>query len=299
MKNISRRRFIRNGTAGMAGLAALGAIPGITSCSRDTMVDMVDLGRSGIKVPRIAFGTGTFGWKHESNQLHMGREAFVDLAKYCYDKGIRFLETADMYGTHEHVGAALKEFPRENVTVLTKVMTFNIGGWFNPIPFDKTLDQFRRELQTDYIDIMLLHALDTPNWPEDNKYYMDALSEAKQKGIIKTIGMSAHSPAAMLTAAEHPWVEVIMATLNHKGPRMGGTPSETTPILRKACENGKGVIGMKLFGCTQLVEEQEREESLNYVLNGGGVHCVTLGMEHIHEVDDNVERVMRIVNGRA
>ncbi len=298
MKKISRRRFIRKGAAGMAGLTALGSVAGFSSYSplsgNDTMVDMVDLGRTGIKVPRIAFGTGTFGWRHDSNQRKLGKKGFVDLARYCYDRGIRFIETADMYGTHEFTGEALKELPREKVTVLTKVMVTDKEDWYETEPFEKSLDRFRKDLQTDYIDIMLLHALGTDAWPEKYKYYMDAVSKAQQRGIITTVGVSCHDLGATKLAAEHPWVEVLLAQINNKGPRMEGSPEVIMPVLKRAHDNGKGVIGMKVFGCGQMVADDEREASLNYVIKSGNVDSMTLGLESRYEVDDNIERVMRI-----
>ena len=77
---------------------------------------------------------------------------------------------------------------------------------------------------------------------------------------------------------------------------MDGPPVDVMPVLQKAKETGKGVIGMKVFGCGDLVGEEQREKSLNYVMNSHNVHCMTIGMENIEQVDDNVERVMRIVN---
>jgi 1-deoxyxylulose-5-phosphate synthase len=299
MKNISRRRFIRHGSAALAGMAALGAMHGNLSCSllnRDQKVDLVKLGNTGLKVPRIAFGTGTFGWRYESSQSKLGIENFVNMAQYCYDRGIRFLETADMYGTHEHVGAALKVLPREKVTVLSKVMVYQQRGWYEPELFEKSLDRFRKAMQIDYIDIMLLHALSSPTWTDDYRHYMDALSEAQQKGIIKAVGVSCHNVDAMRLASETPWVEVLLAQINHQGPRMDGPPEVVMPILANARKNGKGVIAMKVFGCGQLVEDDQREASLNYVLKSGNVDCLTLGMVNTDEVDDNIERVMRIAN---
>lgn len=296
--NISRRRFIRQGSTALVGMATFGAMQANFSCSSyiSSQVDLVKLGNTGLEVSRIALGTGTFGFRFSSNQAKLGIEGFVDLAKHCYDKGIRFLETADMYGTHEHVGAALKVLPREKVTVLTKFMVYPMQNWYEPEPFAKRLDKFRKDLNTDYIDILLMHALTSPTWPEDYKHYMDAISKAKQDGIIKAVGVSCHSLEATRIAAENPWVEVFLVQINNVGPRLEGPPEVIMPIIEKAHNNGQGIIAMKIFGCGQLIEEEQREASLNYVLRSRNVDCLTLGMECIEEVDDNVVRVMRIVN---
>jgi len=254
----------------------------------------VALGNSGLIVPRIAFGTGSKGWKRESDQTRLGMKKFVELSQYCFDKGIRFFDTADMYGSHTYVGAALKVLPREKVTLLTKVMTYRHEGWYEIEPFEKSFERFRSELDTDYFDIFLMHCMENGNWPTEYKRYMDGLSEAKQKGLIKTVGISCHSLEAMSEAASNPWVDILFARINHDGARMDSTPEKVMQVLETARKNGKGVIGMKIFGCGDLAKEVEREKSLNYVIKSGNVHCMTLGMDSKEQVDDAVSRVMRI-----
>jgi predicted aldo/keto reductase-like oxidoreductase len=98
----------------------------------------------------------------------------------------------------------------------------------------------------------------------------------------------------MLEAATNPWVDVLLARINHQGAKMDGAPDKVMQVLETARKNGKGVIGMKIFGYGELVQESEREKSLNYVIKSGNVHCMTLGMDSKEQVDDAVSRVMRI-----
>lgn len=298
MKNINRRRFIQTGARGVAGAMALSA--GLANLSfvppGSATIDMVDLGKTGIKVPRLAFGTGSFGWKKTSNQKKLGESEFVNLAKHGYDRGVRFFETADMYGTHEFVGKALKKVPRENVTVLSKVMVYQHQDWYTPEPFQKSIDRFRKELDTDYIDILLLHCMVNSEWPDEYKRYMDDFSEAKEKGIVKRIGLSCHDYGALKVAAESDWADVVQARINHNGARMDGTPEEIMKVLNTAQRNGKGVVGMKIFGCGELVKDEERETSLNYVLKSNNIDCMTIGFESTEQMDDTIERISRIVN---
>jgi len=296
MIKLDRREFLLKSAAGIAAASVLPALlsePTYGAIKTDT-VDMVSLGNTGLHVSRIALGTGTKGWKLESDQTHLGIQKFVSLSQYCFDKGIRFFDTADMYGSHPYVGAALKVIPREKVAVLTKVMTYSHEGWYETEPFAKSFDRFRKDLGTDYIDIFLMHCMINGQWPNEYKSYMDALSEAKQKGLIKAVGISCHSLEAMIEAASNPWVDVLFARINHNGARMDSSPEKVMAVLETARKNGKGVIGMKVFGCGDLVKESEREQSLNYVIKSGNVHCMTLGMESQQQVDDNVSRVMRI-----
>ncbi len=296
MKNINRRNFIHKSAMGMAGTVAAGtglANLGFTP-AKGAMIDQVELGETGMKVPRLALGTGSFGYRHTSAQHKLGQEKFVKLARHAYDRGIRFLETADMYGTHEFVGAALNELPREKVTLLSKVMVYQHGDWYTPEPFQKSIDRFRKELDTDYIDILLLHCMVNKEWPDEYKRIMDDFSEAKEKGIVKKVGLSCHDYGALQVAAESPWADVLLARINHKGIRMDGPPADIMKELKTAKESGKGVIGMKIFGCGGLKTEEERQESLRYVMSSGNVDCMTIGMVNNDEVDDAVERVMHL-----
>jgi aryl-alcohol dehydrogenase-like predicted oxidoreductase len=295
MKKTNRREFLLKSAAGLAGLTALSAgLRGFNLTPATTSIDKVKLGNTGLMVPRVALGTGSGGWKKVSNQTRLGVNKFVELSQYAYDKGIKFFDTADMYGSHTFVREALNVIPRENVTILTKVMTYNQEGWYTTEPFLTSLDRFRKEIGTEYFDIFLLHCMTNGQWPVEYRKYMDGLSEAKQKGIIKSVGISCHDMDAMKEAASNPWVDVLLARINHKGPKMDGTPDQVMKVLETARKNGKGVIGMKVFGMGDLIQEDQREKSLNYVIKSGNVHCMTLGLESKEQVDDAVGRVMRI-----
>ena len=297
MKKTNRREFLQTGAAGLAGLAALSTgFAGYDFAPKDTMIDKVKFGKTGLTVSRVAFGTGSAGWKKESNQTKLGTKKFVELSQYAYDKGIRFFDTADMYGSHPYVREALKVIPRDKVTILTKLMVYNHEGWYTVEPFQTSLDRFRKEIGTEYFDIFLMHCMMDGNWPKEYRKYMDGISEAKSKGIIKTVGISCHNIEAMAEAAKNPWVDVLFARINHFGAKMDGTPSEVMKVLETAKMNGKGVIGMKVFGMGELIKDDEREKSLNYVIKSGNVHCMTLGLESREQVDDAVSRVMRIAN---
>lgn len=298
MKNMNRRKFIQKGSLGLAGALAVGGTfanlafsPGAELANVDTVI----LGKSGFVVPRLAFGTGSGGWKKTSNQKKLGEQKFVQLAQHAYDRGIRFFETADMYGTHEFVGKALKKVPRENVTVLSKIMVYEHQDWYKPEPFQKSIDRFRKELDTDYIDILLLHCMVNSEWPDEYKRYMDEYSKAKQKGIVKQIGLSCHDLGALKVAAENPWADVLLARINYDGARMDGKPQDVMPVLKRAKENGKGVIGMKVFGCGDLTSNEQRQKSLEYVIGSGNVDAMTIGFESTAQVDDAIERVMKLV----
>lgn len=297
MNNINRRNFLQKSALGLAGAVAVSSSLINLSFNpvSNAFIDNVNLGETGMNVPRLALGTGSFGWKRTSSQKKLGEDKFVQLAQHAFDRGVKFFETADMYGTHEFVGKAMKKVGRENVTLLSKIMVYDHEGWYKTEPFQKSIDRFRKELNTDYIDILLLHCMVNNEWPDEYKRYMDDYSEAKQKGIIKQVGLSCHDFGAMQVAAESPWADVLLARINHDGAKMDGTPPDVLSVLKRAKENGKGIIGMKIFGCGELTKEDQRQKSLEYVIKSGNVDCMTIGMESIEQVNDNVERIMKLV----
>ncbi len=295
MEKINRRSFIQTSAASIAGYAALAstgfASQGFTPST--AIVDQVKLGNTGLNVSRIALGTGSIGGNHQSNQTRLGMTKFVLMAHHAYDRGIHFFDTADSYGSLPFVKEVFKEVPREKITLLTKMWTYNDPTKSEPV--DKALDRFRTEAGTDYFDIVLLHCMTNGKWQEEKKRYIDYFSKAKQNGIIKAVGVSCHNIDALKVAADDPWVDVILSRINPFHVHMDGTPVEINAILERARNNGKGIIGMKIFGNGDKVLDNEREESITFALKKTSIHCMTLGMESIAHVDDAVDRVMRIL----
>jgi predicted aldo/keto reductase-like oxidoreductase len=294
MEKINRRSFIHTSAVGLAGMAAL-TTSGFAShgfAPANATIDKVKLGKTGLTVSRVAMGTGSIGGNHQSNQTRLGLETFVKMASHAYDRGISFYDTADSYGSYSFVREVFKEVPREKVTLLGKMWTTNDPAKAEPV--DKALDRFRMEAGSDYFDIMLLHCMTNGNWQEEKKRYIDYFSEAKQKGIIKAVGVSCHNFDALKVAADDPWVDVILSRINPFQAHMDGTPAEVNAILERARNNGKGIIGMKIFGNGDKILESEREESITFALKKTSIHCMTLGLESIAQMDDAIDRVMRI-----
>ena len=284
---INRREFLERSVA----LGAAAALP-LNTFAADTPIrratDVIELGPAKIKVSRMAVGTGTYGAGHSSNQVRsLGVDGVADMLSAAYDKGILFWDTADAYGTHDSIKIALKKVPREKVAIMTK--TDAMSG-------DKTkedIDRFRKELGTDYIDILLLHTRMSPTWDEEDKSSMDVMAEAKQKKIIRSVGISCHSIEAMQVAAKHPWLDVCLVRINPAGERMDASPETVLPILAQMKANGKGIIGMKVLGEGSLVEDRH-DEALRYALTKNAVHCFTIGCESLAEVRDNMARIEKL-----
>lgn len=291
MKPISRRLFIQTGLFGAAAITT-GFSNSVYASSKLTQVDKVKLGNTGLMVPRLAMGTGTHGGGQSSDISRMDMNNWMKLARFAHERGVDFYDAADLYGSHHNVKAILKEVPREKAILLSKIWT-RPEKWNSDSPV-KTLDRFRMETGSDYFDIMLLHCMTNAKWQEEKKPYIEALSEAKQKGILKTLGVSCHSFEALKLAVDDPWVDVILARINPEGILMDASAEEVMALLKNAHDRGKGIIGMKIFGEGKLVEESQREKSLKYVMGSKNVDCMTIGMTTNEQVEDAVSRVMRI-----
>ncbi len=292
MKQFSRRQFIQAGLTGTAAVTTGFANLAFTQ-PENLQIDKVKLGKTGLVVPRLALGTGTHGGNQSSDATRMGIENWLKTARYARERGMTFYDTADLYGSYANVREILKEIPRENATLLSKIWT-KPEKWNMDAPA-KTIDRFRKETGSDYFDILLLHCMTNGNWQEEKKPYIEALSEAKQKGIAKTVGMSCHNLDALKIAAEDPWVDVILARINPEGLIMDASPDEVMAVLKKAHDSGKGIIGMKIFGEGRMTDDSRREASLNYVIGSKNVDCMTIGMTTSEQVDFAVSRIMHIV----
>ena len=276
---MNRRNFLRT-TVGTAGAAAFGSHSMLWGATPRMPNDVVHLGPDKIKLTRLAIGTGTKGG---SIQRQLGVQGLADMLQFGYDHGVFFWETADAYQTHPHVKEAVARVKRETVTLMTKTRARTADE------MRADLDRFRKELGTDYIDIVLLHALREPNWPEERKGAMEVLSEAREKGIVRSHGCSCHSLEALETAARTPWVHVDLARINPAGLLMDSDPANVVRVLRRMKAAGKGVIGMKILGEGGL--RNRVDEALRYALSLDCVDCFTIGPANREELADLIRRI--------
>ena len=245
---------------------------------------MITLGPDKIRLTRLAMGTGTKGRGGTTNQTRqLGIQGLADLLEFGVDNGLNYFDTADAYGSHPDVKEALKRVAREKVVIMTKTRSRTADQ------MRADLDRFRQELGTDYLDMVLLHAEMNPNWPELRAGAMEVLSEARQKGIVRTHGISCHSIGALRTAAKTDWVHVDLARINPASILMDDDPATVISVLREMKAAGKGVIGMKIFGEGQLRDRPD--EMLRHVLGLDCVDCFTIGVETREELADLLKRI--------
>ena len=299
MSKMKRRTFNKN-------LAVLG--PVLAGCSGDDpktesiatpprATEPVMLGNSGLTVPRLAMGTGTHGWYGTSDQTQLGQDAFVRLMRHGFDHGATFLDLADLYGSHPSARAVLAEVPRDQVTVATKIWWRSDGGLTPAVTARPEVQRFLTELGTDYLDIVLIHSLLQETWQTDLARMRDELSELKSQGIVRAVGCSCHTHATLRQAAEDPWVDVIFARVNPGGVRMDPDASVegVNETLRFARANGKGVVGMKIYGEGGYASDAQRLESLTSVFANGLADAITIGHMSEAQFDNtfsNMEQVL-------
>ena len=300
MTQRTRRDFLKV-SAGSAGiLVAAPALLDAVDTGRPTGYagnDVVPLGRTGIRVSRLAQGTGFHGGRRSSDHTRMGQEAFERLVQHSVDQGVTFMDMADSYGSHPYVAQALRDVPRDKVVLSSKIWA-RPADWITPSGGAKReVDRFRQELKTERLDVCLIHLMTDAQWPTEFERVRDELSELKDKGDVGAVGVSCHDFGALEVASAHPWVDVIFARINYKGGsenRCDGTADEVAAVLKTARRNGKAVVGMKIFGGGSLVTPEERDASLQFVLGNDLVDATTIGMKSPTEVDDTLARMARV-----
>ncbi len=293
----SRRQFLATAVAGagfvmaQSGLSA-GAEKRKAS-GKPRATDIVTLGPTGIKATRLAQGTGWNGGGRSSEHSRLGVKVFTELIRHGADQGIAFFDTADLYGSQPYLGTALKGVSRDKYILMSKIWPRK-EYWNSPSGGAKEeVDRFRKELNTDVLDICLIHCMTDGQWPTTFEHIRDELSELKQKGVVRAVGVSCHDHEALKVAAAHPWVDVVLARINNvgKGAEMDLSPEQVAPVLKQARANGKVVLGMKLFGAGALAKPEQKDASLKYVFQNQLVDAVTIGMMRPKEVDDTIQRI--------
>ena len=288
MAHFTRREFLKSGLA--AGtLAVSGSIPLIAR--RGSATDMVTLGRAGVKVTRLAFGTGSFSGQV---QRALGQDGFTRLVRHAYDSGIRFFETAESYGEmHRMLGVALQGIPRDTYQLMSKVTT---RAGVDP---QEKFDELRRLANTEYFDIMLLHWQHTATWPADTARWQDAVLEVQSRKVVLSHGASVHGLPALRKVPGNEWLQVAMIRVNHTGKSMDaedyatqgpGDVPEVVTRVKEVRKEGMGVIAMKLAG-EGTFDRDDRRKAMRFAFQNAGVDCVTVGYKSPAEIDEAIENL--------
>ena len=304
---MKRREFLVRSIAGVGGLL----LGGEFSAAQEQMpkrydpYELVPLGKTKIKVSRVGLGTGMRGGGRQSNHTRMGKEKFNELAQGCHERGIRLFDAADLYGTHPFLAGALKKMQRKDYVISSKIW-FRRGGLpepERPSP-DIVVERFLKELNTDYIDMILFHCVTSGQWPEELGEQMNVLAKLKKKGIIRAHGVSCHSLEALEACVKEPWVDSVHVRINPYAVKMDVNTVEEIPKLEAAVKamrkQGRAVIGMKIIGEGTFGNSPEkRDKSIKYAFESGCVDAMVVGFEKVEEVDDFAARVRKVSIGEG
>ncbi len=288
-KKVNRRAFLKQGTgAVIAGSLVTGvAGAGKTGAHTEKPVAPVKasskrvLGKTGLTCSWLGMGTGVRSWNNESALTRKGHSAFMEMLYYAYQQGITYFDLADMYGSHPYMREALHNgIDRDKVMISTKTVSRT------PERLRADIERFRKELDTDVIDIVLMHFVtdkDGKDWTQSLKPCMDVLADAKARGLIRAHGLSSHYLRAMELAVECPWVDVLLARINPFGVKMDGPVDTVVNILERGHRNGKAILGMKILGEGRLADKVP--ECIRFATHLSCIDAMTIGFLSPAELD--------------
>jgi aryl-alcohol dehydrogenase-like predicted oxidoreductase len=209
-----------------------------------------------------------------------------------YGLGVNFWDTSDDYGTHPHIASALKHVPRREVVISTKTYARNGKE------ASKSLKSSLGELDTDYLDIFLLHFVKS-DWIDGCRHVLKEMKELKTTGIVRAIGLSTHSVAVAKKAAQFEELDVIMAICCKANQALinrfnefihleDGSMREMFQALKAAHDNGKGVVAMKVLGGETPPLIEKYQEAIKGVAQLDFVDAMVIGMRSLEEVKKNI-----------
>lgn len=240
-------------------------------------MDRVKLGNTNIEVSRLCFGSLTM----TPFQAGLTVEEGAYLIEYAYDKGINFIDTAEIYENYQYIKTALRGIKREDYHISTKTYAYTKEMAKN------SLELALKELGTDYIDIFLLHEQESIHTVRGHFEAIEYFLKAKEEGKIRSIGISTHRIAGALAAKEVKEIEVIHPIINKYGIGIqDGTVEEMLKVIEEIHEMGKGVYAMKPLGGGHLIKEAE--DAFNFVKSIPSINSIAIGMQSKDEIDANI-----------
>lgn len=240
-------------------------------------MDKVQLGSTGIEVSRLCFGSLTM----TPFQANLSVKDGADLIKYAYSRGINFLDTAEIYNNYDYIREALKVIDRKKYIISTKCYAYTYDM------AKKSLELALSELNTDYIDIFMLHEQESIHTIRGHWEAIEYFKDAKKEGKIRAIGISTHRIEGVLGAIEVDDIEIIHPIVNMQGIGIqDGSIEDMLKAIKKAYDIGKGIFAMKPLGGGHLIGKAE--EAFNFVKNISFIHSIAIGMQSKDEIDCNI-----------
>jgi 1-deoxyxylulose-5-phosphate synthase len=303
VEKLNRRKFIGSaiGLAGLAGGIGCGnsgsteaaAPPGPPPGAPPPpfkATDTVRLGKSGISASLVGIGTGSSGWGHASNQTRAGQERFTRMMRHSLDHGITFFDLADQYGSHPFFKVAMEGVPRDRYIIQTKTNSRTAER------ARADIDRFLTELGTDHIDSLIIHCVTEADWTTRFRGVMDVFEEAKEKGKIRSHGVTCHSFPALQAAEASDWVQINQVRWNPGRAHMDADVEMARGVFRKMRAKGQGMIGMKVVGQGDLVGKLTPEECFRFQIESGVVDAFVVGVEKVEHIDELLHGTQRALD---
>ena len=240
-------------------------------------MNRVKLGNTDIEVSRLCFGSLTM----TPFQANLTIEEGANLIQYAYSKGINFLDTAEIYENYKYINKALKGINRQDYVIATKCYAYTEEM------ARESLELALKELETDYIDIFMLHEQESIHTIRGHKEAIDYFVEAKKKGKIRAIGISTHRVEGVLGGLSCDQIDIIHPIVNKEGIGIqDGNIEDMLSAIEKAYNKGKGIYGMKPLGGGHLIPQTQ--DAFNFVKNIPYIHSFAIGMQSKEEIDCNI-----------
>ncbi len=234
----------------------------------------VSLGLSGLRVSRLCFGTLTMS----PLQKGMSPEEGARLLVYAYERGVRFLDTADLYETYPHIRLALRSAP--DYVISTKAYCYDRKT------AQEALERAFRGTGRDYIDLFMLHEQESLYTLRGHEEALNYLAEQREKGYIGAVGVSTHFIRCVRATARFPQIQVVHPLINRAGIGIqDGSREEMEDAIRPIRARGVGVFAMKPLGGGHLMSDNRA--ALEYAVHSPLLDAVAVGMQSFAEIDAN------------
>lgn len=284
--SFNRRGFLKSSAMGAAGAFVSSSSMANHLSNKHSNIPIISrkLGKTGLELPVVSFGV------MRSDNANLIRSA-LDMGYVHFDSAYSY-----MGGKNEQMlGEVFKEYPRDSFVISTKIAaddvdrrTGALGPGSTKEAFLTKFDESLKRLQMDYVDILYLHG--PPNREVTlAPQYLEALSEMKQQGKARFVGLSVHAnePEVIQAAIDSNVYDVVLVGYNFKHQRA----EEIKEKIAQAATKGIGIIAMKTMAGAFMDRERQHpincRAALKWVLLDENVHTTIPGITTYEMLTEN------------